>query len=107
MDAIRLLLLTGARLSEILTGKWSYVDWERGIMFLPDSKTGRKPVYLSAAALVALKDIPRVPGNPYINPRREKAEEAGRAKGCANPSRRSEATVGGSLQAAGLENVRL
>jgi integrase len=42
--AIRLLLFTGARLREILHAKWDYVDFERGILFLPDSKTGRKPV---------------------------------------------------------------
>ena len=42
--AIRLLLLTGCRLREILHLKWEYVDFERGMLFLPDSKTGRKPV---------------------------------------------------------------
>ena len=44
--AIRLLILTGARLREILHAKWDYVDFERGVMFLPDSKTGKKPIYL-------------------------------------------------------------
>lgn len=64
--AIRLLILTGARLSEILHTQWSQIDHERGIMFLPDSKTGKKPIYLSAAALAVLAEIPRVEGNPYI-----------------------------------------
>jgi len=64
--AIRLLILTGARLQEIVTAKWSYVDAERGILFLPTSKTGRKPVYLSAAALQVLADMPRVDGSEYI-----------------------------------------
>ena len=40
--AIRLLILTGARLREILHARWENVDFERGILFLPDSKTGRK-----------------------------------------------------------------
>ena len=64
--AIRLLILTGARLREILDARWSYVDFERGILFLPDSKTGRKPVYLSAAAQAVLAAVPRIAGNPYI-----------------------------------------
>jgi integrase len=63
---IRLLILTGARLSEILTLKWEYVDFEHGVARLPDSKTGRKTIYLSAPALAVLQDIPRLDGNPYI-----------------------------------------
>jgi integrase len=64
--AIRLLMLTGARLREILHAQWDYVDFERGVIFLPDSKTGRKPIYLSAAALAILSNLPRVDGNPFI-----------------------------------------
>jgi hypothetical protein len=50
--AIRLLIFTGARLREILDARWSHLDFERGAIFLPDSKTGKKPVYLSAAARI-------------------------------------------------------
>ena len=64
--AIRLLILTGARLREILDAQWSQVDLERGVIFLTDSKTGRKPIYLSAAAQAVLTAIPRVKGNPHI-----------------------------------------
>lgn len=64
--AIRLLILTGARLREILDAQWSNVDLERGILFLPDSKTGKKPVYLSAAAREVLASLPRIEGNPHI-----------------------------------------
>jgi integrase len=64
--AIRLLILTGARLREILDARWEHVDLERGVIFLPDSKTGRKPVYLSAAAQSVLASLPRVNGNPHI-----------------------------------------
>ena len=53
--AIELLLLTGARKNEILGAKWAWVDWERGILNLPDSKTGAKPVYLGEAAIDLLK----------------------------------------------------
>jgi integrase len=66
--AIRLLMLTGARLREILEARWDYIDWERGLMFLPDSKTGRKTLYLSDAALAVLSAIPKVGTNPHIIP---------------------------------------
>ena len=64
--AIRLLLLTGARLREVLDAQWSQVDFERGVIFLADSKTGRKPIYLSAAAQAVLAALPRIEGNPHI-----------------------------------------
>jgi integrase len=66
--AIRLLILTGARLREILHARWDWLDGERGILFLPGSKTGKKPVYLSQMALEILSEIPRVDGNPHIFP---------------------------------------
>ena len=64
--AIRLLILTGARLREILHAEWRHVDFERGIIHLPDSKTGKKPIYLSAAALAILAGLPRIEGNPHV-----------------------------------------
>ncbi len=66
MAAIRLLILTGARLREILDAQWSQLDLERGVLFLPDSKTGKKPLYLSAAAQSVLAQIPRIKDNPHI-----------------------------------------
>jgi len=64
--AIRLLVLTGARLREVLHAKWEQVDIERGLIFLADSKTGKKPLYLSAAAQKVLADLPRIDGNPHV-----------------------------------------
>jgi integrase len=64
--AIRLLVLTGARLREVLHLQWSQVDIERGMAFLPTSKTGRKTLYLSAAAQSVLAGLTRVDGNPYV-----------------------------------------
>lgn len=58
--AIRLLLLTGCRLREILHLRWSEVDFERKFLDLPDSKTGRKFVYLSESALEVLRTLPKV-----------------------------------------------
>jgi integrase len=66
--AIRLLILTGARLREILHARWEHVDFERGVIFLPDSKTGKKPIYLSAASLAILAALPRIEGNPFVIP---------------------------------------
>jgi integrase len=57
--AIRLLLLTGCRKSEILSLRWSWVDVERGCLRLPDSKTGAKVVPLAAAALQFLGGLQR------------------------------------------------
>lgn len=58
--ALRLLLLTGARLREILNLRWQWVDMERGLLLLPDSKTGKKAVVLGAPALAVLAGTPRV-----------------------------------------------
>jgi integrase len=58
--AVRLLLLTGCRLREILHLRWEEVDFERGLLHLPDSKTGRKTIYLSDVAIEVLKEIPHV-----------------------------------------------
>lgn len=58
--ALRLLILTGARLREILGLKWNYVDFERGLLLLPDSKTGRKTIVLNAPALAVLSELPRI-----------------------------------------------
>lgn len=55
--AIRLLVLTGCRLSEILTLEWRFVDRPNKLLRLPVSKTGAKVVPLSAAALQLLKDL--------------------------------------------------
>ena len=58
--AIRLLLFTGCRLGEILHLRWAEVDLERGLLFLPDSKTGRKTVVLNAPAMAILTGLPRL-----------------------------------------------
>jgi integrase len=57
--ALRLLILTGARLREILGLEWQHVDIERGLLLLPDSKTGRKTIVLNAPALAVLSGMPR------------------------------------------------
>jgi integrase len=64
--AIRLLMFTGCRAGEILSLKWEHVDFERGFLNLPDSKTGAKVVLLGAPALKILSELPRIDGNPYV-----------------------------------------
>lgn len=66
--AIRLLVLTGCRKSEILTLEWQHVDFELSALRLPDSKTGAKLVPLGAPALELLASLPRIEGNPYVLP---------------------------------------
>lgn len=58
--AIRLLLLTGCRLREVLHLRWEHIDWERGLILLPDSKVGRRYVVLNAPALAVLDGLPRI-----------------------------------------------
>lgn len=57
--ALRLLIFTGARLGEILKLRWSQVDLERGLLLLPDSKTGQKTIILNAPAAAILAELPR------------------------------------------------
>lgn len=94
---IRLLVLTGARVGEILALRWSDLDWERSCIFLPDSKTGRKMVPLGAAALDILHALPRHAGNPYVLP----GERLGRHLIDVNTTWRK------VREAAGLEGTRL
>lgn len=66
--ALRLLMLTGCRKSEVLSLRWEWVDFERAILRLPDSKTGAKVVPLGAPALELLNGLERVENNPHVFP---------------------------------------
>jgi len=63
---VRLLIFTGARLSEIQKAQWDWVDFKSGVIHLPDNKTGAKTIMLPAPALDVLARLARVDGNPYI-----------------------------------------
>ena len=54
---VRLLLLTGCRKTEILTLRWS--DYREGHLFLRDSKTGPRTVWLSQPAREVLDGLDR------------------------------------------------
>lgn len=63
---LRLLLLTGARHSEILTLRWSEVNLSRSCLELGDSKSGPKAIFLSPAAKAVLDNLPSVEDNPFV-----------------------------------------
>ncbi|MGD9979549.1 MAG: tyrosine-type recombinase/integrase [Hyphomonadaceae bacterium] len=54
---IRLLAFTGCRLREILKLEWAHVDFQNKVLNLPDSKTGKRAVHLTAAALAILRGL--------------------------------------------------
>jgi integrase len=64
--AVRLLILTGCRLNEIMTLKWEYVDFTDKVLRLPDSKTGAKVVHLGQPAVELLKAARRIEDNPWV-----------------------------------------
>ena len=71
--AVRLLLLTGCRRSEVLTLQWS--DCREGRLFLRDSKSGPRTVWLSGAAWDVLDGIERT--GPWVFPARRRGGPAG------------------------------
>ena len=70
--AVRLLLLTGCRRSEVLTLRWS--DYREQRLFLRDSKTGPRTVWLSRAARDVLDGIDRT--GAWVFPARRAAGPA-------------------------------
>lgn len=97
INAIRLLIMTGARFSEVLGLRWDWVDWEHSCIHLPDSKTGAKVLPLGGPALEVLSNIPRAAGNPHVFP----------GKRLGAPLSDINATWRMVREAAGLEGVRL
>ncbi len=64
VSIVRILLLTGCRKSEILTLKWP--DYREGKLYLRDSKTGPRTVWLSSPARRILDGLPR--RSPWVFP---------------------------------------
>jgi integrase len=92
---IRVLALTGARLGEVRKLRWDEVDFERGCLRLPDSKTGFKTIPLGAAASAVIAAQGR--HSEHVFP---SAVRVGPVADIARVWRRVRA-------AAGLDNVRL
>lgn len=66
---VGLLLLTGARVRELLDAKWADVDVERRTWLIPTSKTGKpRHVPLSKAALAIIEALPRFKTCPWLVP---------------------------------------
>ena len=70
---IRLLLLTGCRASEVRTLKWRYR--REGKLFLPDSKTGPRKVFLNTPARAVIERQPRT-DSPFVFPSPRDPERA-------------------------------
>lgn len=102
-DIIRLLLLTGARRSEIAGLRWSEVDLERRRLILPPErtkaggKTGDRRIHLSTAAMMILGAIKPRPKCSYVFP-------SVRGDAPTNNLQKSWSKV---REAAGLADVRL
>jgi integrase len=64
--AIRAAILTGARISELLTLRWQNIRRDEMELHLPDTKTGfsRRPI--SAATLAVLDTMERMPGVDFV-----------------------------------------
>lgn len=73
LAALRVLLFTGARPSEITGLRWEHVDLRRGVLNLPDSKTGQKVIHLNAPALQILAGLPRIEGDARVFPPHKRA----------------------------------
>ncbi len=66
---VRLLMLTGCRFGEIAALEWDWIRDRR--IFLPDSKSGPRTVWLSGAARAVIDAIPRYSADcPYLFPAR-------------------------------------
>lgn len=112
--AVRLLLLTGARRSEILHATWADVDIAAGTLRVPLPKEGRpKLLRLTAPALEVLAGLPRFEHNPFVivaarGPGRRKAALSSPGKAPAPaPLSDIEAPWRRIRRRAGLEDVRL
>ena len=64
--ALRLLMLTGCRLNEILTLRWDDVDQTTGEFRLRRGKTGARKVTITPAVERVIAALPRKAGNPWV-----------------------------------------
>lgn len=100
VSAIKVILMTTARKNEILTGKWSNLDWERKILFQPESKTGWKPIYLNATVIKILKKL-------YERPERELNDYIFKGKGYVSHLKSVKTAWGTILKNTGIKDYRI
>ncbi len=66
---LQLLILTGARKSEIFKATWANVDLDAGTLFLPQTKAGpARAVSLSSEARAILRSLPVEKDNAFVFP---------------------------------------
>lgn len=65
---LELLLLTGARRTEIQSLQWGFLNTARKVAYLPQSKTGKRTLYFSDSAWEALMAAPRTKSSAYVFP---------------------------------------
>ena len=69
--ALQLLLLTGARKSEILKARWEHIHPEKHLLTVPLSKSNRpRHIVLSDEAVAIIRHLPRRPDCPWLFPGR-------------------------------------
>ena len=96
--ALKFLLLTGLRKEEGLQARWEHVDLERGILFLPHTKSGKsRSAVLSEEAVALLGLMEQLDDNPHVFP--------GRVPG--RPLNNPNKAFHRILAAAGIENLRI
>lgn len=59
-NLVRLLMVTGCRLREIMHAKTSWIDKERNLLLLPDSKVGKRNIALSPTSMTIILKIMEV-----------------------------------------------
>lgn len=68
-DALRFLLMTGARRGEVLQARWDAIDLDKQQWYLPQTKNGKSRfVLLNDVAVELLRQRPRTEGNVYVFP---------------------------------------
>lgn len=73
--ALALLLLTGARKSEILTARWENLFLDENLLLAPrtGASASYRKIWLSPEAGEIFRSIPRQEGSPWVFPGRDKA----------------------------------
>lgn len=66
IGAIKATILTGARISELLTLRWENVHADESELRWRDTKTGKSERSISPEALKLIKSMGRVPGSPFV-----------------------------------------
>ena len=102
-NAIRLLGLTGCRLSEVCNLRWAEVDFGERILRLADSKNRVKKHALGDAAVVLLTKIKPVPAMGFVFYGRDRAKPLNRYR-VENAWKRLRRAAG--IEDAGLHSIR-